>query len=647
MLISCASNHNVRMNDDGMPQRHAFISLQMSSLRQGNRKSISFKKLSSLSSTPFPAVSKRNTKHHQFNATTSSSWSNDITNDDDEYQYQEEGNNNIQNKKTSSYIRQSPFPTMPSPLFINLAQSQFELLSNSLVHGVTTTNKEETIHNDNDTIIKPGTPKISSMSLYLPKENENGALEFVPVTTYPNPSKERLFIATSAEESSNSGMHQPPSIPISMGVLGLPGFFKAKDLIPSYPFVSSANDNDDYSTQDSPISVSVVEEIESYLPNTNGSSEGTKSPTSLSVTLFNGLDTLGVFMIWPYKSSNTKQNQWKWTSNDKLQVTRAAKSLALALSMDNERASSQLANEKFRVAMADSLHQVKSPLQALRTFGKLLQRQLAEENIDGRPVMERVPMSPRGQQQALKLAEDMLSQGERVIGLIEPMDALVQNGGAGRYLLRGDIKQSSNDQTPTSTTSKATAEIHYQLPPSLPVFGEFEIEMAFPQDILGSIVYESQAISRERGINFDVVGFDLDNDLPGVTVCPKHLNEAVSNILDNAIKYVTLRRKGKIGRPRIPHIKVSLVSNEPPLQAGATLYIEDNGPGIPESERDKVFERGYRGFEEVGGSGLGLPIARDLISRMGGMVDMLEGCGPSKLDGTTVRIILFREPESI
>ena len=253
VLISCASNHHyVRMND-GMPQRYAFISsLQMSSFRQGNRKSTSFKKLSSLSSTPFPAVSKRHkTQHHQFNATTSSTWSNDITNDD-EYQYQEDGHNYIQNEKTSSYIRQSPFPTMPSPLFINLAQSQFELLSNSLVHGVTTTNEEEEeiIHNDdNDTIIKPGTPKISSMSLYLPKENENtGTLEFVPVTTYPNPSKERLFIATSAEDSSNSGMHQPPSIPIPKGVLGLPGFFRARDLIPTYPFVSSANDND-YSAQ--------------------------------------------------------------------------------------------------------------------------------------------------------------------------------------------------------------------------------------------------------------------------------------------------------------------------------------------------------------------------------------------------------------
>lgn len=402
---------------------------------------------------------------------------------------------------------------------------------------------------------------------------------------------------------------------------------------------------------DSPISVSVVEEISS-MPNALLSS----GPTSLSVTLFSGLDTLGVLMIWPYKGKAESQNQWKWTSDDKLQVTRAAKSLALALSMDNERASTQLANEQFRVAMADSLHQVKSPLQALRTFGKLLQRQLAEENNNSygsrdeqqkKVAMERIPR--RKQRQALKLAEDMMSQGERVIGLIEPMDALVQN----RYLLRGDTKETSSSALvfqPSNSDTSAEIPQQFQLPPSLPILGEFELEMAFPQDILGSIVYASQAISRENGINFDALGFEPDNlELPGVTVCPKHLKEAVSNLLDNAIKYVTFRVKGKKGRPRIPQIKVTLVSNEPPLSPGATLYIEDNGPGIPKLERDKIFERGYRGEavqDDITGSGLGLAIAREMISRMGGMLDLLEGDkGPNKLDGTTVRVILFRDPE--
>mmetsp|Transcript_28848 Transcript_28848/g.54539 ORF Transcript_28848/g.54539 Transcript_28848/m.54539 type:complete len:819 (+) Transcript_28848:69-2525(+) len=687
------------------PCRPAFASLQMmSSLGSGNKRSrssssssSSFKKLSSLSSTPFPAyVTKtkkkpirQQTRHHfssGYNATSSSSWSNDIFISDD---YQ--GHENDPNP-SPLFERKSPFPTMPSPLFTNLAQSQFELLSNSLVHttDVPTENSDRS-NGYND--IQPGTPKISSMALYLPKENPNtGQLEFVPAATYPkNPSSERVFIA-SESPSNIGGIHQPPTVPSRSMVGELPGFFKAKDLIPSYPFISSSTSlatEDDVVNNagigeqemfttispDSPISVGIVEEIDS--PN---------GLTSLSVTLLSGMDTLGVLMIWPndkISSSTNKDNgsdrnqninQWKWTPNDKLQLTRAAKSLALALSMDNERASTQLANEQFRVAMADGLHQVKSPLQALRTFGKLLQMQLAEENADGRSAtasVKRVPATPRKQRQALKLAEDLMSQGERVIGLIEPMDALVQNGGR-RYLLRGDIKDNPSSTTASALmlqpsngvmfdnkqSSSDDTEVNHrqrqqqlQLPPSMPILGDFEPEMAFPQDVLGSIVYASQAISRERGINFDATGFEPDNlDLPGVTICPKHLNEAVSNLLDNAIKYAPLRRKGKVGRPRIPQIKVTLTSNEPPLSPGATLYVEDNGPGIPASERDSVFERGYRGEDvrddaDVAGSGLGLAIAREMIS-MVGTIDVLDaGEGPNKLDGTTVRVVLFRDRE--
>jgi len=347
-------------------------------------------------------------------------------------------------------------------------------------------------------------------------------------------------------------------------------------------------------------------------------------------------------MIWPFKSSEQTKSSWKWTKQDKSQVSRAAKSLALALSMDNERASTQLANENFRVQMADSLHQVKSPLQALRTFGKLLQRQLAEENLeggDGRPVMERVPMTARRQQQALKLAEDMISQNDRIIGLLEPMDMLVENGGS-RFLLQGDTADQSANQV------DATAI--FKLPPAMPIFGKFEREMVYPQDVLGSLVYEAQAVSREKGINFFAVGFEPDNlDIPGVTVSPTHLKEAVSNIIDNAIKYVRVRPKGKKGRPRTPQIKVTLVSNEPPLQVGSKIYIEDNGQGIPKSERRRVFERGYRvgtTKDAVDGSGLGLAISREMITKMGGEIDIMDE-GPSRLDGTTIRVILFREPE--
>lgn len=609
---------------------------------------------------------------------------------------------------TSSFTvrRQSPFPAMPSSLFVDLAKSQFELLSNSLVHTNNNTSKQT---------------KINSMILYLPKENPiTGQLEFVPALSIPDPSSssnhKRIFIASSVEHSSKSGgVHQPPSVPdfvMMKGALRLPGFFSAKELIPSYPFVSSSSSEDGTSSElgmetnddgmeaetqqheivtldgyDSPIGVSAVEEIPMFSSSSNiscdvekdvgsDSAGGGGCTTSLSVTLFNGLDTLGVLMIWPNNNSNNNKmknlQEWSWTLEDKRQVSRAAKSLALALSMDGELATSRLANDRLCVAMADGLHQVKSPLQALRTFGKLLRRQLAEEGYAGSGGigsativgMERMPTATtmsgggKGRRHALKLAEDMLSQGERVVDLIEPMDALVRSSseGGSRYLLRGDILE-DEEESPSSTLRLLPSDDvavgfpqqhHLHLPPPMPDIGNFRIELAFPQDVLGSIVYASQAVSREAGINFDVYGFDPDNlDLPGVSVCTKYLKEAVSNLLDNAIKYAPVRRKGKVGRPRTPQIKVSLVPNDRSLfSPGATIYIEDNGPGIPPQEREKVFERGYRGDavqDEVDGSGLGLAIAREMISKMEGILDIIDK-GPNKLNGTTVRVVLFRDP---
>ena len=433
---------------------------------------------------------------------------------------------------------------------------------------------------------------------------------------------------------------------------------------------------------DSPIGVSAVEEIPSpTMPSSSGSVRA--SPPSLSVTLFGGMDTLGVLVIWPAHRPDDDADPddpvrgW-WTSDDKLQFSRAARSLALALSMDNELASSRIANERFRLSLADGMHQVRSPLQALRTFGKLLQRQLAEGD-DGEMEQSAPPASSiatsysarggddggggggrrRQQQRAMKLAEDILSQGERVIDLIEPMDALIRNdvGRGKKYLLRGDVKErvvllppllppSWDDPAVagTATTAQIVPYRRYdQLPPPMPVLGEFVF------------VYASQAISREAGIKLDAVGFEPDNpDLPGVKICTRHLTEAVSNLLDNAVKYAPLRRGGGrkqgkklFSRPRIPQIRVMLVSNEPPLSPGATLYIEDNGPGIPTSERDEVLVRRYRVravVDEVEGSGLGLTIAREMITRMGGVLDIVDE-GPNRLNGTTVRVILFRDPE--
>lgn len=58
---------------------------------------------------------------------------------------------------------------------------------------------------------------------------------------------------------------------------------------------------------------------------------------------------------------------------------------------------------------------------------------------------------------------------------------------------------------------------------------------------------------------------------------------------------------------------------------GAVLEVEDSGPGIPAAERERVFDRFYRGEGAAeGGSGLGLAIVRRIVERHGGRIELLD-----------------------
>lgn len=69
---------------------------------------------------------------------------------------------------------------------------------------------------------------------------------------------------------------------------------------------------------------------------------------------------------------------------------------------------------------------------------------------------------------------------------------------------------------------------------------------------------------------------------------------------------------------------------------GNTVAVEDDGAGIPEEDLPYVFERFYRGSGGSGGFGLGLPICKDLVERMGGGISISSERG----SGTRVEITL-------
>jgi two-component system sensor histidine kinase TctE len=91
------------------------------------------------------------------------------------------------------------------------------------------------------------------------------------------------------------------------------------------------------------------------------------------------------------------------------------------------------------------------------------------------------------------------------------------------------------------------------------------------------------------------------------------VDEVFGNVIDNAIRY------GAAGG-----LVIARVSRD-----GETgvVDLEDDGPGIPSAERQKVFERFYRIArpDAPDGSGLGLSIVRVLLDRMGGSIELGEG----------------------
>ncbi|MBL8628136.1 MAG: HAMP domain-containing protein [Rhodospirillaceae bacterium] len=108
---------------------------------------------------------------------------------------------------------------------------------------------------------------------------------------------------------------------------------------------------------------------------------------------------------------------------------------------------------------------------------------------------------------------------------------------------------------------------------------------------------------------------------------PLALKRALANLVDNAVKY------GKTAR-------IGLAS----IRDGIEITIDDDGPGIPETDMEKVFAPFFRleasRSRETGGTGLGLTITRNAIRSMGGDIELSNRAEDGKIAGLRARVIL-------
>lgn len=233
--------------------------------------------------------------------------------------------------------------------------------------------------------------------------------------------------------------------------------------------------------------------------------------------------------------------------------------------------------ESLRRFTADAAHELRTPLTALRSVGEVALR------------------GPRTERAYREVIGSMLEESDRLGRLVETLLTL-SRGDGGRVELRArrlDV-------------------------------GEFIRATVEDVEVLADEKDQRIVIEAEPEVH--------------VHTDPRILRQAVSNILDNAIRY----------SPRGAPIRVAVYRTTRERTADAVLEVADVGPGIAAEHHRRIFERFYRvdkaRSRDEGGVGLGLSIAQWAVQAIGGSIELESRPG----DGSTFRIRLpSREDERV
>ena len=136
---------------------------------------------------------------------------------------------------------------------------------------------------------------------------------------------------------------------------------------------------------------------------------------------------------------------------------------------------------------------------------------------------------------------------------------------------------------------------------------------------LGVVVRRHVAAMEARGEDPDRFQVRVADGVPEMWVDADKLDQVLGNLLENAVRHGAGL--------------VTIVVE--PDGDGASVTITDEGEGIPDEQRDRVFTRFWRSGRR-GGTGLGLYIVRGLVEAHGGHIEV--GRGPS--GGARFRFVL-------
>jgi signal transduction histidine kinase len=270
----------------------------------------------------------------------------------------------------------------------------------------------------------------------------------------------------------------------------------------------------------------------------------------------------------------TTREKRPWQSWELTQMEKITQTLAFACVLDRQLREERYYRQWERQRLDIFLHQIRNPLTALKTFGKLLlKRLLPEEGND--PAITGI-----------------LRESDRVRDLIAEFEA--------------QIDQESENQ--------ANVEIPLLLGQSSPTAfllpaGGTKLDTIDLQELLSPLLLSAQAVAKERNIGLEM---SYGANIPTIQANAPGLREVFSNLIDNALKYTPAG--GNVS------VWVENINNY------VEIEVRDTGYGIPTTDQERIFQRHYRGVQargDIPGTGLGLAIAKELITSMGGAIEFI------------------------
>ncbi len=135
----------------------------------------------------------------------------------------------------------------------------------------------------------------------------------------------------------------------------------------------------------------------------------------------------------------------------------------------------------------------------------------------------------------------------------------------------------------------------------------FDLKPENFKDVFDKVYNLLKDSAEKKDIN---INLDIEEGLPPVYMVKQQIEQVLINLIDNAVKYTS--EGGEID------IEMKKVNDK------VCFSVEDNGMGIPEEDQERIFERFYRvdkaRSRELGGTGIGLSIVRNIIKQHGSKI---------------------------